>query len=111
MMRLYHLRYSETSSKQIKSLHPGLKPLIKKHIEELKETPLLGKPLERELSGYYSLRTKKFRIIYNVDHKKTYYPNSLCRPEKRYLRTFQAMVVYRKKEEINYLNVSFSICF
>jgi len=71
-MRFYRLRYSETSSKQIKSLHPGLKPLIKKHIEELKETPLLGKPLERELSGYYSLRTKKFRIIYNVDHKKTY---------------------------------------
>ncbi|PIU49140.1 MAG: cytotoxin [Desulfobacterales bacterium CG07_land_8_20_14_0_80_52_14] len=70
MMRFYRLRYSETSSKQIKSLHPGLKPLIKKHIEELKETPLLGKPLERELSGYYSLRTKKFRIIYNVDHKK-----------------------------------------
>ncbi len=69
-MLSYRLLYSETSSKQIKSLHPGLKPLVKKHIEDLKETPFLGKPLERELSGYYSLRTKKIRIIYDVDHEK-----------------------------------------
>jgi mRNA-degrading endonuclease RelE of RelBE toxin-antitoxin system len=66
----YRLLYSETSGKQIKSLHPELKPLIKKHLETLRETPFLGKPLERELSGYYSLRTKKFRIIYDLDHEK-----------------------------------------
>lgn len=68
-MLAYRLHYSETSGRQIKSLHPGLKPLIKKHIEDLKEKPFLGKPLERELSGYYSLRTKKFRIIYAVDQE------------------------------------------
>ncbi|MBI4764903.1 MAG: type II toxin-antitoxin system RelE/ParE family toxin [Deltaproteobacteria bacterium] len=69
-MLSFRLLYSETSGRQIKSLHPGLKPLIKKHIEDLKEKPFLGKPLERELSGYYSLRTKKFRIIYDVDQEK-----------------------------------------
>jgi mRNA-degrading endonuclease RelE of RelBE toxin-antitoxin system len=69
-MLSYRLLYSETSAKQIKSLHPLLKPLIKKHIEALKHSPFLGKPLERELSGYYSLRTKKFRIIYDMDHEK-----------------------------------------
>ena len=69
-MLTYRLLYSETSGKQIKSLHPWLKPLIKKHLEELKEAPFQGKPLERELSGYYSLKTKKFRIIYDIDHEK-----------------------------------------
>ena len=69
-MLSYRLLYSETSGKQIKSLHPWLKPLVKKHIEELKERPFLGKPLERELSGYYSLRTKKFRVVYDIDHEK-----------------------------------------
>lgn len=68
----YRLLYSETSGKQIRSLHPGIKPLIKKHLEELKETPFLGKPLERELSGYYSLRVKKFRILYEIDHEKQF---------------------------------------
>jgi mRNA interferase RelE/StbE len=66
----YLLRYSETSGKQIRSLHPQSKPLIKKHIEELKESPFLGKPLERELSGFYSLRINKFRVLYDIDHEK-----------------------------------------
>ena len=66
----YRLLYSETCGHQIKSLHPLIKPLVKKHIEELKETPFLGKPLEKELSGYYSLRAKKFRILYDIEHEK-----------------------------------------
>jgi mRNA interferase RelE/StbE len=69
-MMPYLLRYSETSGKQIKSLHPQSKPLIKQHIEELKKYPFLGKPLERELAGYYSLRVNKFRIVYDIDHEK-----------------------------------------
>lgn len=64
------LRYSKTSGKQIRTPHPQLKPLIKKHIEELKESPFLGKPLERELSGFYSLRINKFRVLYDIDHEK-----------------------------------------
>lgn len=66
----YLLRYSETSDKQIRSLHPQSKPLIRQHIEELKEYPFLGKPLERELAGFYSLRVNKFRIVYDIDHEK-----------------------------------------
>jgi mRNA interferase RelE/StbE len=66
----YLLRYSETSGKQIRSIHPQSKPLIKKHIEELKENPFLGKPLEREVSGFYSLRINKFRVLCEIDHEK-----------------------------------------
>lgn len=66
----YLLRYSETSGKQSRTLHPQSKPLIKKRIEELKESPFLGKPLERELSGFYSLRINKFRVLYDIDHEK-----------------------------------------
>jgi mRNA interferase RelE/StbE len=69
-MPSYRLLYSEISGKQIKSLLPWLKPLVKKHLEELKERSFLGKPLERELSGFYSLRTKKFRVVYDIDHEK-----------------------------------------
>ena len=64
----YQIIYSETSRKIIRRLHPSLKPLIKQKIESLREDPFLGKALERELTGYYSLRTKKFRVIYRLDH-------------------------------------------
>ena len=67
---VYHLLYSETSREQIKSLHPDIKSSIKAHIQKLRDHPYSGKPLEKELSGYRSLRTKRFRIIYKVDHDK-----------------------------------------
>ncbi len=66
----YRLLYSQTSGERIRSLHPQIKPIVKAQIEKLKEDPYLGKALENELSGYYSLRTRKFRIIYKIDHQK-----------------------------------------
>lgn len=65
----YRLMYSQTSRDQIKSLHPHikLKPVVKTGIQRLKENPFQSKALEKELSGYYSLATKRFRVIYNID--------------------------------------------
>jgi len=65
----YRLLYSETSREQIRSLHPQIKPTVKSHIKMLKDNPYLGKVLEKELSGYYSLKMKRFRVIYEIDHQ------------------------------------------
>jgi mRNA-degrading endonuclease RelE of RelBE toxin-antitoxin system len=65
---LYQVIYSETSGKIIRRLHPSIKPLIRQKIVALRENPFLGKALERELTGYYSLKTKKYRVIYRLDH-------------------------------------------
>jgi mRNA interferase RelE/StbE len=62
----YQLLYSETSRKQIRKLHPQIKPVVKSKIEKLQENPFSGKWLEKELSGYLSLRAKRFRIIYKI---------------------------------------------
>ncbi len=62
----YRLLYSETSRKQIQRLHPQIKPAVKLQLNKLPEKPFTGKLLEKELSGYLSLRTKRFRIIYKV---------------------------------------------
>jgi mRNA-degrading endonuclease RelE of RelBE toxin-antitoxin system len=64
----YRIFYSETSSKIIRRLHPSLKPLIRQKIEALQDNPFLGKALARELAGYYSLKSKKYRVIYRLDH-------------------------------------------
>ena len=66
----YRLLYSETSHEQIRSLHPQIKSSIKAHIQKLRDNPYSGKPLEKQLSGYHSLRTKRFRAIYKIDHDK-----------------------------------------
>ena len=66
----YRLIYSRACREQIRSLHPRLKMIVKRKVEELKENPFSGKPLEKELSGYYSLRAKRFRVIYRIALKK-----------------------------------------
>ena len=63
----YRILYSETSRKQIRKLHPQIKPVVKSSIEKLQESPFSGKFLEKELSGYRSIRMKRFRIIYKID--------------------------------------------
>ena len=62
----YKLLYSETSMKQIRKLYPQIKPVVKSKIEKLQENPFSGKELEKELSGYLSMRAKRFRIIYKI---------------------------------------------
>ena len=62
----YQLLYSETSRKQIRKLHPQIKPVVKSKIEKLHENPFFGKWLEKELSGYLSMRAKRFRVIYKI---------------------------------------------
>ena len=68
-MMAYRLLYSQTSRKQIRSLHPQIKPIVESHIQKLKDNPYTGKALERELSGYYSLRMTRLRVIYKIDHQ------------------------------------------
>jgi mRNA-degrading endonuclease RelE of RelBE toxin-antitoxin system len=66
-MTEYHILYSETSRKQIAKLYPDIKPVMRSRLDRLKKEPLAGKRLERELSGYRSLRARRFRIIYKVN--------------------------------------------
>ena len=62
----YKLLYSETSRNQIRKLHPQIKQFVKSKIEMIQGNPFSGKGLEKELSGYLSVRAKRFRIIYKI---------------------------------------------
>ena len=66
-MTAYRLLYSETSRKQIVTLHPQIKSIVRSRLDRPKTDPYTGKRLERELSGYRSLSAKNFRIIYKVN--------------------------------------------
>jgi len=44
----YHLVYSHICRDQIRSLHPRIKPVVKRRIQELKDNPFTGKALEKK---------------------------------------------------------------
>ena len=67
MVEKFKLIYSGTSLRQVKKLHPYLKPIVKAKIELISANPHIGKLLEKELSGYLSFRAKRYRIIYKVE--------------------------------------------
>ena len=62
----FRLLYSETARNQIRHLHPELKSIIRSKLNELTEDPYAGKRLERDLSGFWSLPARRFRIVYIV---------------------------------------------
>ena len=68
------LNYSKEAKNKISKLPPQIKPLLKSALENLVENPWAGKALQRELLGFYSLRIKKYRVVYRIDtsSKKIY---------------------------------------
>ena len=62
----YRLVYSETVRDLIRKLHPDLKLVLRARLKKIADNPYLGKPLVKELSGYFSLKAKRYRIIYKI---------------------------------------------
>jgi mRNA-degrading endonuclease RelE of RelBE toxin-antitoxin system len=67
VMRAYGLTYAAICRRQMLRLPPLLRPLVKRAIEQFAKEPYAGKRLERELSGYLSIRAKRYRVIYRID--------------------------------------------
>ena len=62
----YQVIFSDTAQNLARTAGPELRKGFKKKLDQIKAMPSIGKPLLRKLAGYYSLRTKKLRIIYKV---------------------------------------------
>ena len=66
---MYKLLISSRARKDIKKLSKKYLSPVVEALQEIKENPLLGKPLTRELSGKFSYRVGVYRIIYKVNSK------------------------------------------
>jgi mRNA interferase RelE/StbE len=69
-MKAWRLRFTPEASRLISSLHPEIKKHIKNDLDENHENPHVGKDLQEELSGFKSLRSKRYRIIYDIDENR-----------------------------------------
>lgn len=66
---MYNLQVSQTAAKEIRKLEKKHQEAIIEALQEIREHPLSGKPLTRELTGRFSYRVGVYRIIYKVRQK------------------------------------------
>lgn len=66
---MYKLLISSNARKEIKKLKKIYQESIISALSEIKDDPLSGKPLGRELDRRFSYRIGTYRIIYKINQK------------------------------------------
>lgn len=65
---MYRVKLTARVKRELKNLSKEDKVIIGEVVEEIKEDPLVGKPLARELIGRFSYRVGVYRVIYKINH-------------------------------------------
>ncbi|HLQ79323.1 MAG TPA: type II toxin-antitoxin system RelE/ParE family toxin [Terriglobia bacterium] len=61
------LRVPSAVRELIRHLNPSMKRKVRNALNDILKDPKCGKPLQRELEGFWSLRIGRHRIIYRPD--------------------------------------------
>lgn len=86
---MYNLILSARTRRELKEIPKQYSEAILSALEEIKNTPLEGKPLSRELSGRFSYKVGVYRIIYQVNKQnQTIYVSTAGHRGKVYKRRY-----------------------
>lgn len=66
-----HVLVQPKAKKELKKLPQKERRKILRLLEQLEDNPFIGKKLEGELKGHYSIRIWPYRVIYQVLKKET----------------------------------------
>ena len=69
-MSSYQIVFSESARDFLRRLAPVPKRSLREVLKTLEADPLLGEPLERELTGLYKFTVKRHRIVYRIAKEK-----------------------------------------
>ena len=61
------LKVPNTIRDLVRHLHPEMKRKVRAALNDILKDPSCGKPLQRELEGYWSLRIGQHRVVYRPD--------------------------------------------
>jgi len=64
---VYQIKITPFANETAKKLNPEIKKDIKAALKELSKNPYLGKELQEKLSGFWSYRVLRYRIIFKAD--------------------------------------------
>jgi len=71
MLKIYKLNLSKETRKELKVIRDMYgEQRINDALSEIREYPIMGKPLTRELTGSFSYRIGVYRIIYKINEKE-----------------------------------------
>ena len=97
-MKKYRKRFTPEASRIIAHLSPEVKRLIRTSIDELTSQPFKGDELQMELSGFRSLKSKIYRIIYKVNEADSSIDIYYVGPRKDVYETFRELLERWKGE-------------
>lgn len=63
----YRIDVDSTTAQFLRHMHPVQKQTVKASLDDLARDPFIGKQLQRELTGLYSYRVGRYRIIYAIN--------------------------------------------
>jgi mRNA interferase RelE/StbE len=66
-MKKLKIKFTPEAARLLTKFHPESKKLIKAALIELRQNPFLGDDLQEELSGFKSYKSKRYRIVYNLN--------------------------------------------
>jgi len=66
----YQVKLTTFANNAAGRLSPEIKKAARAPLKELAENPFLGKELQAELSGFWSHRFLRYRIVYKTDVEK-----------------------------------------
>ena len=66
----YQVKLTFFANNAAKKLTPEIKKAAKTALKELAENPFLGKELQVELSGFWSYRFLRYRIVFKADTQR-----------------------------------------
>ena len=66
---MYRIKLTSQAKRELKNLKTIHKEALGEILEEIKENPLIGKQLTRELTGRLSYKVSVYRIIYITNDK------------------------------------------
>ena len=91
-MKRYELRFTPEASRLVACLPPETKRLIKASLDEVTLDPFKGSELQRELSGFRSLKPKRFRVIYKVNEVESLIEVYYVGPRKDVYESFRELL-------------------
>lgn len=66
---MFKIKLTSKATRQLKNLSKEQRISVGEILEDIKDNPLIGKPLERELTGKFSYRTGIYRILYKINQQ------------------------------------------
>jgi len=70
-MKKLKIKFTSEAAKLLTKFHPESKKLIKTALNELRQNPFLGDDLQEELAGFNSYKSKRYRILYNLNNDES----------------------------------------